>query len=79
MAECELSFSDDLLRGAAAIAEFVFKDRTKRRAVYHLAATTRFPTFKLGAILCARRSEIMKFVAAQELRLPIGVQPSTQT
>ena len=33
------ALADDLLYGAAAIAEYLFGDRKKRRRVYHLNAT----------------------------------------
>lgn len=59
-------FADDLLKGADEIAFYLFKDRTRRRQVYHLAATTRFPVFRLGTMLCARRSVIMKWIIDQE-------------
>lgn len=58
----------DLLCGAEAIAEFLFGDRRQRRKVYHLAETTRFPVFRLGARLCARRSVLLQWIARQEER-----------
>ena len=62
----ERSLSDDLLRGADTIAEFMFGDRRKRRQVYHLAQTGQLPVFKLGATLCARRSTLVAWIEAQE-------------
>lgn len=62
----ERSLSDDLLRGAGAIAEFMFGDRRKRRQVYHLAQAGQLPVFKLGATLCARRSTLVAWIEAQE-------------
>lgn len=56
----------DLLCGADAIAEFLFGDRRQRRKVYYLAETTRFPVFRLGTRLCARRSVLLKWIAWQE-------------
>jgi hypothetical protein len=58
----------DLLRGAEEIAGFLFGDRAHRRKVYHLAETSRLPVFRLGAVLCARRSILMAWIAAQEKR-----------
>src|SRR5271165_4062442 len=62
--------ADDLLRGAAEIAEFVFGDPAERRRVYHLATEVkeecRLPVFRLGNILCARRSTLLRWVARQE-------------
>ena len=65
-AEPTLSLSSDLLRGAEAIAEFMFGDRNKRRLVYHLADTGRLPVFKLGSILCARRTTLIAWIEEQE-------------
>ena len=59
---------DDLLRGAEAIAEFLFGDRRQRRKVYHLAETSRLPIFRLGSMLCGRRTALMKWIEEQERR-----------
>ena len=48
--------SDDMLRGADEIAEFFYGDKEQRRKVYHLVATSNLPVFKLGSMICARRS-----------------------
>ncbi len=34
--------------------------------VYHLAQTSRLPVFKLGAILCARKSQLLAWIERQE-------------
>jgi hypothetical protein len=64
------SLADDLLRGASQIAEFVFGDRRQRRAVYHLAVEVkpecRMPVFRLGSVICARRSTLLRWIAEQE-------------
>lgn len=60
--------SRDLLRGADTIAEFVFGNKAERRKVYHLAETSRLPVFRLGSVLCARRSVLMAWIADQEQR-----------
>ena len=62
----EPCLADDLLRGADEIAEFMFNDRRLARRVYHIAATSKFPTFKLGAVLCARKSKLMHWIEEQE-------------
>ena len=67
----------DLLCGADAIAEFLFGDRRQRRKVYHLAETTRFPVFRLGSKLCARRSVLVGWIAEQEQRLAQSGQAAT--
>jgi hypothetical protein len=61
-------FSADLLRGADKIAEFLFGHTRERRKVYHLAETSRLPVFRLGAVLCARRSVLLEWVRHQERR-----------
>ena len=62
----------DLLRGAGAIAVFLFGSSGERRKVYHLAETSRLPTFHLGSLLCARKSVLLQWIAEQEKR---GAQP----
>lgn len=57
------NIKDELLVGAKAIADFTgFGART----VYHLAATRTLPTFKIGDLVCARKSKILAFIEAQE-------------
>jgi len=60
--------AEDLLRGADTIAEFIFGDKACRRKVYYLAETSHLPVFRLGAVLCARRSVLMRWIAGQESR-----------
>lgn len=60
------TLADDLLRGAEAIAEFLYGDAGQRRKVYHLAETSRLPIFRLGSVLCARRTILLKWIAEQE-------------
>lgn len=64
----EMNFADDLLKGADKISEFLYGDMNHRRKVYHLAETSRIPIFRLGSVLCARRSVILAWVAQQERR-----------
>lgn len=66
----ETEFATDILRGAEAIAEFLFGDKSQRRKVYHLAATSHLPTFKLGSMICARRSILLNWIEEQERRKP---------
>jgi hypothetical protein len=58
----------DLLRGAGAIAVFLFGSAQERRKVYHLAEISRLPTFHLGSLLCARKSVLLQWIAEQEKR-----------
>jgi excisionase family DNA binding protein len=45
----------DLLYGTAKIADFL---GIKTRAVEHLIETKRIPFFRLGKVVCARRSSL---------------------
>ncbi len=63
-----LEFAKDMLRGADDIAQFLFGASDQRRKVYHLAATSTLPVFKLGSMICARRSVLLKWVTEQETR-----------
>ena len=68
MGEHDATFAQDLLRGAEEIAQFLFDDANARRKVYHLVATSRLPHFKLGSMICSRRSTLRKWVEQQENR-----------
>lgn len=59
---------DDLLTGADAIAMFLFGDPKKRRRVYHLADGEQLPVFRLGNMVCARKSALLLWIEAQERR-----------
>lgn len=65
-ATAEPCLADDLLRGAEDIAEFIFGDRRQRRKIYHIVETSNLPTFRLGGILCGRKSVLMRWIAQQE-------------
>jgi hypothetical protein len=71
----QVHLADDILRGAEAIAEFLFlgasedqRDRNRRK-IYYLAESSRLPIFRLGSMLCARKSVLLDFIAAQEIRV----------
>jgi hypothetical protein len=55
-----------MLRGADQIADFFYGDKTQRRKVYHLVATSNLPVFKLGSMICARKSILLRWIAEQE-------------
>jgi hypothetical protein len=61
--------ADDLLRGADEIAEFIFGKRGGRRKIYYLAETSHLPVFRLGAVLCARRSVLLGWISGQESKV----------
>ncbi len=68
MTEEGTPFAEDMLRGADEIAAFLFGSRSERRKVYHLASTSNLPIFKLGSMLCARKTVLMAWIEAQEQR-----------
>ena len=61
--------ADDLLRGADEIATFIFGARGSRRKVYYLAECCRLPVFRLGSVLCARKSVLLGWISGQERRV----------
>lgn len=63
------SIADDLLEGADAIAAFLFGVEGSRRKVYYLAECTKLPIFRLGSVLCARKSVLLGFISSQERRV----------
>ena len=67
MTQHDPEFANDLLRGAETIAQFLYGNG-KRRQVYHLVATSNLPVFKLGSMICARKSVLLKWVKDQEER-----------
>jgi hypothetical protein len=64
--------ANDLLEGAGAIGKFLYgrSDHRARRKVYRLvsevAPEKRLPIFRLGDIICARKSILLKYIASQE-------------
>jgi hypothetical protein len=65
----ENELADDILEGADAIAEFLFGSSSYRRKVYYLAECSKLPIFRLGSVLCARKSVLLEFIAGQEERV----------
>lgn len=55
---------DDLLWGADAIAAEIFGDVKRRNRVYRLPPP--WPIFRVGAIICARRSSLRKHIESLE-------------
>lgn len=62
------SLDHDVMRGAEVIAEFIYGDRRHRRRIYHLIETSQLPHFKLGALVCARKSTLLAWIEQQEQR-----------
>jgi hypothetical protein len=61
--------ADDMLRGADEIAAFLFGKRGSRRKVYYLAECSHLPVFRLGSLLCARKSVLLRWISGQESRV----------
>jgi predicted kinase len=66
MGDKDNPLADDLLVGAAAIADYLYGDPAKRRKVYGLAESKALPLFHMGREICARKSTLQKWVAARE-------------
>lgn len=62
------TLADDLLRGADAIAIFIFGNAKARRKVYYYAseAKARMPTFRMGNVICARKSKLLEWIEVLE-------------
>jgi hypothetical protein len=68
MPEKEFS-ADDVLRGAAQIAAFLYgpdKAQSKRRRVYDLVERRLLPCFFDGSVICARKSSLIEYIRRQE-------------
>jgi hypothetical protein len=56
------TLAEDILHGAQAIADF---GGWTRRQVYHFVGRG-LPVFRMGSILCARKSSILAWIELQE-------------
>ncbi len=66
--EPDAPLAGDLLRGAAALAEFIYGDAKERRKIYHHAEKGDLPLFKIGSTICGRKSVILQRIAERERR-----------
>jgi hypothetical protein len=66
--------AEPAIRGAEAIAEFIFGDRSHRRKVYYLAECSKISIYRLGSTLCLRRSAYTEWIRAQETRAVANVK-----
>jgi hypothetical protein len=66
-----VTIADDLLHGAEAIAVFVFGSVRHRRKVYYYASDTKvgMPIFRIGNVICARKSKLIEWIELQEREL----------
>jgi len=62
------------IRGAEAIAEFIFGDRSCRRKIYYLAERTKLPIYRLGSTLYLRPSAYRAWVENQEARANLAIK-----
>ena len=60
------SIHDDILRGARTIAREILGDETRVGTIYYQAKSGHLPTFRIGGILCARRSTLREHFRRQE-------------
>lgn len=59
--------AEDLLRGAGAIAAFIYGDEKHRPKVYHAIQADGLPVFRMnGEMVHARKSTILKWIADKE-------------
>lgn len=63
---CERPFYDDVLHGAAEIADFLYGTRKKKRRIYGLVDQGGLPVFRDGQLLCARRTVLVSWIEEQE-------------
>ncbi len=68
----------DLLEGADEIARFMFDDPGKRRKIYHLADKAELPVFRLGTVICARKSTLMAWIESRERSAVSGGETATR-
>lgn len=68
-----LPLHEDIVRSADRLAKFVYgpaedekEAEANRRRIYHLATKSGTPFFKLGGVLCGRKSTILRWIEAQE-------------
>lgn len=60
--------ADDLLEGAGAIADYLLGDKKKTRRVYWLVEKQALPVFRLGLMICGRKSTFNEWITEQERR-----------
>jgi hypothetical protein len=68
------SVDDRIIRGADAIAEYIFGDRRHRRKIYYLAECSKIPIWRLGSTLCLRPATYESWIRDQESRAVMNAQ-----
>lgn len=67
-ATAEPCLADDLLRGTKRIADHLYGDERQARKVNYLFETKQLPLFKLGGMICGRKSTLSRWIAEQEAK-----------
>jgi hypothetical protein len=64
----DLSLAHNLLHGADEIARFIYgsSDEPNRRRIYYAAEKHGLPVFKLGGVMSARKTTILRWISNQE-------------
>ncbi|HEX3666190.1 MAG TPA: hypothetical protein VHU23_13280 [Rhizomicrobium sp.] len=63
---------DDLIEGAKAISKFVYGNEKKAKRIYEMVERAKdegakiLPVFKMGRIICARKSSLLAAIAEME-------------
>lgn len=57
-----VTLAGDILRGAEAIAIYLFGDARHRKRVYRLIAGGKLPHFRIGRAVCSRKSLLKQWV-----------------
>jgi hypothetical protein len=60
------SIAWDILYGAEQIAQFLYGNPKYRRKVYNIIGREGLPNFRLGAIICSRKSVLLDWITRQE-------------
>jgi hypothetical protein len=63
---CATATDCNVLYGAGEIATFLFGDPKYRRRVYNLVNGNELPIFRVGVNICARKTVLLEWIAAQE-------------
>lgn len=73
--------NDNLLKGAAEIAAFLFGDARHRRIVYYLVERKQLPVVRLGCRIYARKSTLFRWLRSKEATVvgAIGIPDATPT
>lgn len=60
-----LVLADDMLYGADAIADYL---GMRRRRVYHAVEQGHIPVLRIGQLICARKSRLLKWIGEMEAK-----------